>query len=378
MTRERVGYRRLYDAIGCSLAEGSELRIEFPMRSPLSAQVYLGPKPSFGISIQTAGDGFIVPGEENVLVKVEHKSDASQSSYPRKFFTEVCCSLEVNVPEDVSAAFHQKDTKARDEVLRLAEEHEAALKNTADFVAGVVGLRFHRQFVIKVICENFYALREDGPVIQSYGPWAEVLQGLALNPQGAENLAAILKVCGQGEPGLQEFAGDVFGWLLRAWTERDSVSRFLSLFVPLEMILQGQGTGEPAAEWETIRELIKTHAPDLRQTLLAFLDRVQGLDRPSLNERFEAMARGSGHPGWEADVQAFRKFNALRNALLHRGDPRVKFHVTVGDDEAKEMGDLVERYVSLRFFQDMAVYPSKWRPRTISPQPRVAEESSSA
>lgn len=70
-------------------------------------------------------------------------------------------------------------------------------------------------------------------------------------------------------------------------------------------------------------------------------------------------------------MQAFRKFNRLRNGLIHRGDPKVRFHVTVGDDEAAELSDLVERYISLRLFGDMAVYKSRWRPQRSSPPANI-------
>jgi hypothetical protein len=50
---ERIGFRRLYDSIGCSLPSGrGELRFEFSLDDELLAEVYMGPKPRFGIWIE--------------------------------------------------------------------------------------------------------------------------------------------------------------------------------------------------------------------------------------------------------------------------------------------------------------------------------------
>ena len=371
MTKETVGYRRLYDAAGCSLAEGTEFRQTFSVRAPFTAEVYLGPKPRFGISIHKSGDGFIVPGESYSLLSAEHQSDASLSSYPRHFFTEICCTTEIDVPEDLASRFRQGESKANDEVLNLAQKREEEFHNVVEFLTGVIGLKFHRQFVIKQLCENFFALREvDGPVVQMFGPSAETLEALSLKPAGTETLTRMLEACGGSDVELQVFAGDVLRWLVRAWSERDPISRFVSLFVPFEMVLQGVGSKEPSPEWTRLRELVSRQSDEQQQaSLLNFLDRIRSSDRPGLNERFEIMARESGQASWGSDLQAFRKFNRLRNGLLHRGDPKVRFHVTVGKDEAAELSDLVERYVSLRLFGDMGVYESRWRPKRHSQSP---------
>jgi hypothetical protein len=50
MGKERIGYRRLYDAVACSLADCNEMHITFPM-GDLQIEVYLGPKPRLGITV---------------------------------------------------------------------------------------------------------------------------------------------------------------------------------------------------------------------------------------------------------------------------------------------------------------------------------------
>ncbi len=71
-------------------------------------------------------------------------------------------------------------------------------------------------------------------------------------------------------------------------------------------------------------------------------------------------------PGWENDIQAFKKFNRIRNSLIHRGDPKVKIHVSVGAEETQALEDLTERYVNYYLFQDTAVYQSRFLPRPKS------------
>jgi hypothetical protein len=60
-------------------------------------------------------------------------------------------------------------------------------------------------------------------------------------------------------------------------------------------------------------------------------------------------------------VAAFVQFNKLRNALMHQGEPGVELIVSVGDEEVRQLEDLVERYVCHRLFGDSAVYHTKYR-----------------
>ena len=53
--------------------------------------------------------------------------------------------------------------------------------------------------------------------------------------------------------------------------------------------------------------------------LREFVNRLMERQRPSLEARFEELASRARLAGWQGDVQAFRLFNRIRNALLHRG-----------------------------------------------------------
>ena len=75
-------------------------------------------------------------------------------------------------------------------------------------------------------------------------------------------------------------------------------------------------------------------------------------------------------PGWEQDVTAFRKFNRIRNSLMHQGEPGVQLVVSVSDEEVRQLEDLTERYVSYKLFGDGVVYSTRWRSvRSSTPSP---------
>jgi len=157
----RVGYRRLYDAIGCSLGDDQrELSFTFSFSPDLDVAIYLGPKPTFGINI-CRSDKYLVPGEESTLLKGEYYRDASKSNYPRNVFVEIFVSKYVEVSEGTMIALHVRDQQTQNELLKLAEKDADTVCRTADLVAGIIGLRFHRQFVIEVLNENFVAFYSD-------------------------------------------------------------------------------------------------------------------------------------------------------------------------------------------------------------------------
>lgn len=151
---------------------------------------------------------------------------------------------------------------------------------------------------------------------------------------------------------------------MRAWHESDPVFKFVALFIPLEFMLAGHSRGGSEVLKEhagNIRRLIRRHAGADREALLSFFSALVEAQRPSLPSRFEHLAREAEMPGWQADVEAFRRFNNLRNKLLHRGVRAVSLQVPISEDATRYLEDIVERYVSYATFGDARVYPSRWR-----------------
>ena len=363
MAIERIGYRRLYDAVGCSLSERVELRVDFSAGSDLHAEVYLGPRPRFGIAVYQPSDKYIVPGEASVVLQVKFEKDATKSSYPRHFFTEIFCCKEVNIADHVAEAFRANDPAAVGYLLGLAEQNREPLLKFADLIAGVIGLRFHRQFVIELINEQPVVPRtEDDHVSRDTGPVLECLDDIALNERGVQFWQSLVPTLGGSSEDAREFGALVLSWLMRAWAERDSISQFFSLFVTLETVLgnySGERLDHTAGLADQLRRLVRTYGGEQRKSMLQFLNQLVEQQRPSLNSRFAAVAQEWGRPGWKTDVAAFKRFNTMRNALLHKGHRRIEMQVTV-EAEVRELQDLVERYVSYALFEDGVVYPSRW------------------
>lgn len=157
--------------------------------------------------------------------------------------------------------------------------------------------------------------------------------------------------------------GGVLHWLLKAWRERDHIAKFMYLFIPLEAVLPSADSTQPDSETEldAIESLIKNSDAPNKDKLLQFIKRTKTKFSPTLNARFEMFARENSIPGWELDVKAFRKFNRMRNLLLHTGNKNLSSHINF-EDNLRTLEDLVERYVSLALLGTANVYSSKWRP----------------
>lgn len=97
---------------------------------------------------------------------------------------------------------------------------------------------------------------------------------------------------------------------------------------------------------EKIHELIHTYGGEQQEDLQALFNWLVRNQRPSLIDRFSLFAEQARLPGWENDIQAFRQFNRIRNGLIHRGDPNVRIHVTISENEVRALEDLTERYVN--------------------------------
>jgi len=360
-----VGYRKLYDAVGCSLSDRKELEISFVLDKYRRGELRLGPKPRFGISV-IKGDKYAVPGQQSTFMKLERLADATETSYPRKFFLEIACFKEVEVSADLYQKYHAHDKEAEQQLVSLAETKRTELSNAIDMLAGTVYLKFHRQFVLELINENVVVIK--GSTDYSYsehGPVVELMEAIALNANGVIGLEHMLNTIGQTDPQWQDLATTVFQWLLRASTERDSVTKFVSLFIPLEIVLAGYGDGlqkELSEQANEIRELIRQHSKNSEQQS-QFLDKLMEKQRPSLAARFEMLATKARLTGWGIDIEAFKRFNKMRNRLLHKGEQNVRLVVEEPQkEEVYSLEDLVERYVSYVLFGDAVVYQSRWRP----------------
>ncbi len=363
LVRHRVGLRRLYAALGFSVAPGHEIHEEFDF-GDFRVEFYVGLRPKYNVTF-TRSDKYILPTGASQIVHMESKSNPDETPYAGRLFVELTCFSDVQFSPDVIERFLNGEKDAQETLLApartLATRHERAL----DVVAGTIGLRFHRQFVLDRVHEELLVPRGEQWTIELVGPWTELLECGELNAEGVVAIREMMPAIGGAAPDALDRAGDVLSWLLRAWAERDPYSKFVSLFIPLEMVLQG--TTPPADEESRqaasrITELVQRSGGEDRERLSSFLKHLLEQQGPTLNQRFETFAKQAGIAGWERDVAAFRKFNRTRNQLLHRGASKIALAVEV-EGEMRPLEDLVERYVCKALFDDVRVYKSKWRPQ---------------
>lgn len=364
----RAGYQRLYHAIGCSLLGRQELILSFALTSDLKVSVYFGSKPRFGIADQQHSR-YIVPGE-SVCWKFKYHQDVTQLGYSGQLFLEIFIYKDFEVPTDLFHNFNAGNKEAEGVILRFLDNENTAFTSAMDLVAGIIGLRFHRQFVIELMNENLVALRSNGSIfITITSPVSELVETVPFKTSGKESLELLGSVkLGEDSEEDRKFAANVLKWLLRAWAEHDPTVKFIALFIPLEIILNHYAAG-PQIELrqmaKKVRRLIYNHGGEERKALLEFFNRLVERQKPSIVSRFEVLAQEANMPGYEQDIEAFKQFNKLRTRLLHEGEEKVPLAVSVTPEELCYFEDLVERYVNYVLFRDHLVYPSCRRLRGL-------------
>jgi hypothetical protein len=365
MATVQVGYRRLYDAVGCALRSVDEHSYSMPVGDQLTVRVYFGPHPPVGVTEITAGK-YIGPGA-NGEVQFRHVKDAADSRYAGHFFTEIVVHRTIEVPDELRARLHASDPDAPSEIFAKCSPYKPELQELVDCVAGAIGLKVQRQFVLEVISDSNVIFREDGdPAVQMVSPALELIDSISLSAEGLLQTERLLAAVVSAPADARAVLSSAFFWLLRAWPERDRVSKFVALFIPLEIILAEYTAGpqtELRQQGRAIRKLIRQHGGSECDSLMVFFNGLMESQHPTLSSRFKRLAETAGLRGWEADVAAFDHFNLVRNALVHRGEPEVSMSITVGEGEVRLMEDLVERYLSLHLFGNADVYRStrRWR-----------------
>ncbi|MCX5830594.1 MAG: hypothetical protein NT140_01650 [Deltaproteobacteria bacterium] len=334
----------------------SEVQHSFPITGNGEMSFYIGPKPPMGIVAFEPSDPYCIPGKKTNMLK-------TIPDYKSNCFMEIAVSLSISVTEEVSLGLAKQEKKATDYLLNEVEKEKPTYTKVLDTICGLVGLRFHRQFILKPLVENSFIGSVPVPVSNFVGDFAEVLEPVTLTQFGLDSLKSHLELfCRLDEKGRTDVSR-VFQWLLRAWRERDHVAKFLYLFIPLECILGSSDEidEETKKSINSLRNLVATSDDVEKNDLLILLDRIESRFAPTLISRFEAFAQTEKIEGWEADIKAFKKYNRTRNLLLHAGKANVQSHLNI-DQEARTLEDLVERYVAVYVFGNSGVYASKWRP----------------
>ncbi|HYT45937.1 MAG TPA: hypothetical protein VEP90_26655, partial [Methylomirabilota bacterium] len=279
MASVRIGYRRLYDSMGCSIANQQIINLVFPCGDHLQVEIYMGNKPKFGITVEAGHEDYIIPGEQSKIGNYAYHADATQSSYPRSFFTEIVCSHELEVTDDLFNAFYRDEQPATQELLRIAESHADEYQMVSDYFCGILGLRFHPQFIMKLLNENFVAFQNEKKGFNFASSASQILEDIQMNEAGIPIIEQFFPAIGKAERKEIQSSSEILSWLIRGWTERDTVSKFNALFIPIEMVLegiQGEMPEDQRLQVEKLQILIGTYAgaDEEKEALMSLLDRL--------------------------------------------------------------------------------------------------------
>jgi hypothetical protein len=298
------------------------------------------------------------------MMGISHHLDATLSPYPRKFFTEIICARRIEVSDEISEQIRQNNQNALQQIWQQIDNDKELIQGTLDLLQGTIGLKFHRQLVLVPLDEIAVIFIDPTPAIRFVSDAIEVLDDITLTDAGVRSLKTLLPAVGAAPVDARAFGSIVLEWLARTWRERDTVFKFLSLFIPLELCIQSVNTEEEDVVDErrqSLRTLVKQQPPDVAERLVPFVEHLLRSHKPSLVTRFSTLAKAASLPTCDQDIEAFKAFNKIRNTLVHSGNKNVKLITTLQDQTTKRLEDLVEKYVAFTLFKNAYVYPSRWR-----------------
>lgn len=372
MPKVKIGYRKLYIAVDCSITDKEEFEVRANFQE-YEVLIYFGPKPKLGFTHYISNGKYII-NEDGELPFVSMKSypDVRESSYPYKFLTEISVTKEKQISDKENELLISKDQVIRERLLDEVRINSKIYIEIIDLFAGIIGLKFHPQFVLEDYDGNPFVLMDEGEKHYSIsGPAWRLLDGISLNKTGQKMMTEYLQNLNETEHKSISFGKVVLSWLLRSWQEDKLIPKFVSFFITLEALLKNYHGDK---DWEEekrkkndrIKSILLDSSERDSQELLSYFEKLVINSQPSLTSRFEQLAKDKNLDGWEKDVKAFRKFNRMRNLLLHQAKDDVNLSILINDQEIKnltiQLEDLVERYVSIRLFGDMNVYKSRFHP----------------
>lgn len=365
----KIGYRRLFEAVECSIADADHIRVDKQLINGHFLHLYLGPNPIFGKMVATGRAKYVTRNP----MPFHMAPYEPLSNPPHGFYTEIICCEEIQIPDDEYSKIENNDVSLKEKYLKKARDNEEKYKVIVNWFAGMIGLRLHRLFVVEPIVENYFVSKPDLSYIHMplYGLVLENIKIISINSNGKTILENYPNVLPTDNDALFK-CGTAFEWLLRAWTIRDSLNRFTALFIPLEIILNIFDFASTPSNQDLIRSLEGVIQD--AELLKATKERIQNW-RPSLNKRFELLAEKYKLEGWEKDIKAFKKFNRMRNDLFHGHTTKISELVVLPEDAdtpeeapgkindsiTMKLEDIVERYLCKAIFGDENVYLSFWR-----------------
>jgi hypothetical protein len=204
---------------------------------------------------------------------------------PDGIFTEIVAFDKVEVGAAESAAFRGGAPEGRTAVFQAAKTKHRDLAKYVDAAAGLIGIRLHPMLVSRLLSEQRLAIRPGDSSPKMSIEWqitTTTIPNLVVDLGKA--FSSNQKLTKLRDEDSVERAALLFPFLLRAWSSRDdSINRFLSMFIPLEVVLGGV---TPPDQWTTSRdqvvEIVRREAGERAAELLFFVKQ-----SPSLVDRFD-------------------------------------------------------------------------------------------
>jgi hypothetical protein len=224
MKEIRIGYSKIYNAEGCNLLGRKEIILQFLVNG-IEVRVFVGSEHKHLISV------FSESGSNNKSVQIH----PTPKIYPADLYTEILALQTLQVEDDIAEAFENRNEKAKEFIGSKAIELHPNLSIATDYIAGLIGLRLHNNLVRKLITEQSY----------EYCTLSDIYSfrsGFVMNfiPSIEWDISEGNRVI---FPKLQEAwsleeAAKILAWVLRAWDAEDPILRFVSLFIPLEIVVK--------------------------------------------------------------------------------------------------------------------------------------------
>jgi hypothetical protein len=351
-----IGIKWLFDSLGCSIQGDAEFFISKSFQDKFNANIYLGPTPKHQALEMIKLDKYIVPGRGGKFFNL------TPYEIPSTFF-EICISKPIEFQCD-DIQFAKLNPETQNTIKAQAESIRIELERVMTAIVGVAALLFHRQLILKPLSEAGFIKIADEYTYDFRGVGMENLSRVEF-VSGAQEILDSIAV-GVNSCDNEEIAkiAKLLSWLSKAWRETDPISKFLFYFIPIEAILDNTDIDDQEKKNAVDRaiQIVSECEQSDKDDIIKALSGIKTRYSPSLNSRFEEFARVAQIPGWEKDAKAFKKFNKIRNDLLHSGKADVRLFVEI-DGITRSLEDIAERYVAFKVMQNPNVYFSQWRPK---------------
>ena len=331
MKKVKVGICRIYSVKKLTIPEATEFCIDFTL-GDIDVVASISPK--------TRHETF---GAKLTSQKAKRAKTQTTSAGPHEFsrpgiligetYCEIVSTLLLEVGDDLADSFLAFDTNAKDEIFKIADKKKQHLFSSLDYVAGFVDLNLDYSLARTLVFEQSYAYYDDSSGCTASSQKTNKIGsfGLNKNPGWVAEFMQVYPT--NSDRNDWEKKAQILAWLIRAWSTRDLIHKFISLFFIVERIIPRNLPVANINKWQEKRQkvltLVKKYAnPEELQEITEF---VKGMkNRISLPNRFESWAAHIMLPGWREDVIAFELLNEKRSKLINVVKLRVKLRDVLG------------------------------------------------